>query len=330
MSDNQILLDNNECLFDEREDRFARYGERRPRLLVQQMARTYGCGEAMLLPTRGAEDAIDLVIRSQCSFGDNVVVCGPTFDLFETRARLNSIDVINVERHFQQKGTQAEFRIDWPKLLERDFSRTKIVYLVHPNNPTAEPIAQNQVEELARRLGGHGIVLIDEAYIEFTYAPSMIDLIARHPNVVVIRTLSKSWGGADLRCGSIAADENVLRTITPCASVYPFSNLVLERACAILANPRVMKERVEAIKTRKKKLSTALRDLPAIDWMVESDAPFILASLKKEGGGPFLSDRDIKVRFGFKSARLGSAIRISIGTDRENQMLIEALRQFPY
>ncbi len=172
-----------------------RYPEKQPALLVGQMAELCGVGPHNLLVTRGADDAIDAVIRGFCPPGKSAIAhCPPTFVMYDFFGRLHGANVMSVPL-LRDHG----FAVDFSGLRQAAATGARILFLCSPNNPTGTVIPDAPIRQLAGELERQAIVVVDEAYIEFTGQGGLAAAVARHPNLVVLRTLSKAWSLAGAR-----------------------------------------------------------------------------------------------------------------------------------
>ncbi len=177
-----------------------RYFDGQPQALVDALAAHYGVDPASLLVTRGSDEAIDLLVRAFCRAGeDRILVCPPTFGMYRFSAEVQGAGVLAVP-------LADDFRLDDEALIRRWTPDVKVVFLCSPNNPTGNALAPDSVERVLAALAGRAIVAIDEAYLEFSGQPGFLGSLARHPGLVILRTLSKAHGLAGARCGvAIAA-----------------------------------------------------------------------------------------------------------------------------
>ena len=180
-----------------------RYPELRPRSLQTTLADLFDVRAPALCPTRGSSEGIDLLIRSFCrAYRDNVVVLPPTFEMYASYASMQAADIRRVPL-LAKRG----FAVDWQTLDNRCDRNTKIIFLCSPNNPTGNLIPRTEILEFAKSRDGKSLVVVDEAYIEFSDQQSLANKIDDYENLVVLRTLSKAYALAGARCGVVIASE---------------------------------------------------------------------------------------------------------------------------
>jgi histidinol-phosphate aminotransferase len=201
-----------------------RYPEPQPHLLVERLAALYGVSEKRVLVGRGSDEGIDLLVRGFCRAGqDSVVICPPTFGMYAVAARIQGAGVLSVPL-LAERG----FALDESAVLARCTADVKLVFLCTPNNPTANLLDEQAILRLARALLGKAIIVIDEAYIEFSAAQSLARYVADLPNLAVLRTLSKAYALAGARCGTLIADPEVITLLRKVIPPYALTQLTLE------------------------------------------------------------------------------------------------------
>jgi histidinol-phosphate aminotransferase len=302
-----------------------RYPEPQPRALVERLASLYGVSPASLLVGRGSDEAIDLLVRAFCRADrDSVIVCPPTFGMYAVAARIQGANVIQVPLRAAQG-----FALDADAVLARCTPDVKLIFLCSPNNPTGNLLSAEAILGLAEALSGRAIVAIDEAYLEFSGAPSLAAHIDRLPHLAVLRTLSKAYALAGARCGSLIADPEVIALLRKVIPPYAMAQLSLEAVLKALEPSQlaVAREHVAAILTGRTKLLGALPTLPTIPRTWASAANFILAefadparSLARARGAGLLI-RDVRSYPG-----LERCLRITVGSAEQNQRLLDAIR----
>jgi histidinol-phosphate aminotransferase len=223
-----IRLNANEAPWSSRADRFRRplnrYPEIRPRSLAKTLGSYFGCDPSQLLVTRGTSEAIDLLIRAFCREGrDNIVTTAPTFSMYGHYATVQGAAHRTVETL-----PQNDFRIDVDAVLAACDEQTRLVFICSPNNPTGTLVPRPALVELLERRGDQSAIVVDEAYIEFSGEPSAVELLDRHSNLVVLRTLSKALAFAGARCGTVMGPAEVVRILNAIQAPYALSTPVVE------------------------------------------------------------------------------------------------------
>lgn len=300
------------------------YPEPRPLTLQRRLAAHYGVADEQLLVTRGSSEAIDLIIRGFCRAGtDAVVICPPTFGMYEVYARVQGARVRSVPL-LREQG----YALDVDRILAGWSDTDRLVFVCSPNNPTGNSFATADIERLAGALAGRGVVVLDAAYAEFSANDVSLELLARFENLLVLRTLSKAMALAGVRCGALLGAAPVVEVLGRVLPPYTFPVLCAEAVERALdpAGAAEGQRRVAQIRAGRETLAAQLARLPAIRRVWPSDANFLLieaadaAALvaRAKAGGVLLRD------FSHDPA-LPGCIRITIGTPEQNAQLLAAL-----
>jgi histidinol-phosphate aminotransferase len=304
-----------------------RYPEPQPRALVEGLAELYGVAAAEVLVGRGSDEAIDLLTRAFCRAGeDSVLITPPTFGMYSVAARIQGAGVVRVPLLDADRG----FALDERAVLAHCDERVKLVYVCSPNNPTGNRIEEAVLLRLAESLAGRALLVVDEAYVEFSGAPSLARHVTRHPYLTVIRTLSKAHGLAGARCGTLIAAPEIVSLLRKIIPPYAMTQPTIESVLAALepAQLAASRERVEAIRAERARVARALAGSPSVVRVFPSDANFLLVEFR-DAAAAFararaagLLVRDVRAQPG-----LGRHLRITIGTPEQNARLIEALER---
>ena len=311
-----LLLDANENPFGG----LNRYPEPQPRRLLSRLARYYGVGAESVLASRGSDEGIDLLVRAFCRPGqDAVIVCPPTFGFYAVAAQIQGAGVVEVP-------LGGGFSLDAEGIAKAAAAQpVKLIFLCSPNNPTGNDLDRDAILQLVRRLP-RSIVVVDEAYIEFSEAESLAGKIAETPNLVVLRTLSKAFGLAGIRCGALLASPPIIDLLRRIMAPYPIPSPVAGAALEGL-NPSGLARLahdVAALRRARDELATAIRALPGVRQVLPSSANFLLVRFEKPSQiRDQLEARGILVRD--IGDRVEGALRITVGSDRENGILLQAL-----
>jgi len=303
-----------------------RYPEPQPRELVRCLADLYGVTPAQLLVGRGSDEGIDLIVRALCRAGrDSVLICPPTFGMYSVAARIQGADVVSVPL---VRGKE-DFALDESTLLDRCTPDTKIVFLCSPNNPTGNLLCGEGILRIAAALRGRSAVVVDEAYIEFSDSRCLSGHLARLPNLVILRTLSKAHGLAGARCGALIADPELIsllrRIIPPYAIAQPTVEAVLRQLAP--AQTAISREHITLIRSERARVSAALASMSNVSRVWPSDANFVLAEFAEPDAalsaarGARLLVRDVRGHPGLRAC-----LRITIGSVEQNDRLLEALK----
>lgn len=321
-----VFLDANECAhepFIGGAD-YNRYPDQQPGKLVDALCRLYDVSSRNLSITRGADEAIAVLIQTFCIPGkDNILVCPPTFPMYRQSATVNAVKVV-------EAPLNADFSLNADKIKSVADNETKIIFLCSPNNPTANLMDSAEIKGLCRHFEGRALVVVDETYIEFAQdGLTLVSEVERIENLVVLRTLSKSYAAAGLRCGVALAAQDVTRLLLKVLAPYPVPQPVAQAALNILTPKnlaRLAQKRAE-VQERKARILPLLSALECVEEIFPSSANFIL--LRAKDPQEFVKrtlDAGIIVRDFSKAPRLENCIRLSIGSEEDMQRLLSALR----
>ncbi len=302
-----------------------RYPEVRPGRLGEVLAGIYGCAPDNLVITRGTSEGIDLLIRIFCRAGeDSIVTTTPTFSMYRHYARVQGARIVE-----HPAAPEHDFAIDPDGLLACCDDSTRIVFICSPNNPTGNSLARADLQEILERCRNRAAVVVDEAYIEFSSQPSVVDLLERYDNLVVLRTLSKALACAGARCGSVIAAKPVAQVLAAVQAPYALSTPVVECVENALADGGFDNARdwIAGIKTERTHLARRLAEFPFVDRVWPSDANFFL--VRADNAGAVMAHcaaHGVLVR-SFTND-LADCIRITVGSRDENRRLLEVLADY--
>ena len=268
----------------------------------------------------GSDEAIDLIFRIFCEPAiDNVVAIEPTYGMYKVCADINNVE-------YRKVLLDENFQPDAEQLLSSADENTKVIFLCSPNNPTGNLLNRSEMQKILERFSG--IVVIDEAYIDFSDQPSWLYELDKYPNLIVLHTFSKSWGLASLRCGMAFASEEIISFFNKVKYPYNLSSLVQDTILGQLDIGNENKEQwVKDILAERKNLSAALKNLPLVEKIYHSDANFLLVKVTDSNGiYQYLVDNGIIVRNRNSVTLCGNCLRITVGTDKENEILIDSLK----
>jgi histidinol-phosphate aminotransferase len=298
-----------------------RYPEPHPHELAEALARLYGVPAANLLPGRGSDESIDLVVRAFCRAGvDNVILCPPTFGMYAVAARIQGAAVREVPL-LKERG----YALDVDGVLAACDANTRVVFLCSPNNPTGNNMDPVAVQKLLTTLATRALVVVDEAYIEFSGGQSLTGSLAKYPNLVVLRTLSKAFGLAGARVGSLIASAPIVELLSKVIPPYSIPQLTIEAVLAVLAPASVViqRERVAQVKVERERLRAALETKKSVLRVWPSVANFLLVDFA-DPEATLAAARNARLLLRDMRASAG-ALRISVGTPEQNDRLIRSL-----
>jgi len=269
----------------------------------------------------GSDEAIDLLYRAFCTPGqDNVIILPPTYGMYEVSAGINDVRVkkVNLTEDFQLKPKEIIEAID---------EYTKIIFICSPNNPSGNSLNRDDIDYIIENF--EGLVVLDEAYIDFTGEASYIERLAGFENLMIIQTFSKAWGLASLRIGMAFASAEIIKIINRIKPPYNISGLTQEKVLEALAQAEKKDEMVSRILEEKKFLEEQLSQLPLILHIYPSDANFLLMKVTDARKiYQFLIDDQIIVRDRSKVVLCEDCLRITVGTEKENNFLLESLSKY--
>jgi len=322
-----VLLNANESPWSLLPDsKLNRYPEPQPERLVSRLANLYQVNREQLLVTRGSDEGIDLLTRVFCRAGkDAILQCTPAFGMYSIAAQTQGADVVSIPRRIADN-----FSMDTDKLLKtiKSDSRIKLVFLTSPNNPTGDSIDKETLLRILQAANNKALVVVDEAYAEFSNKDSFTPLVSDYNNLVVLRTLSKAWAGAGLRCGSVIANGEVLDLLRRIIAPYPLASPVVEMAERLL-EPQMLQLQQRLLKALASNKKRLLKILQAQDYITDiwpGDANFILIrSYDASRLMQHCRQHNVMLRAFNNEALLADCIRISVGSDSDLDSLETAL-----
>ena len=310
----EIFLDANENPYN---NGINRYPDPHQKALKAKVAEIKGISADSLFIGNGSDEAIDLVYRVFCVPGaSNAVSIAPSYGMYEVAAAMNDIE-------FRKVQLRPDFSMDTEAMLSAADSKTRLMFICSPNNPTGNSFPVEQIEDILERFGG-GVVL-DEAYIDFSVRPSLTSLVKRYPNLIVLQTLSKAWGMAGLRIGLAIADPAVIALMSKVK--YPYNINVLAQKMALMKLDEAAKDKAVAeIVGQRFRLEKELAKCPEVKGIYSSDANFLLVRFENPDevyerlltGGVIVRNRS-------KVSGCEGCLRITVGTPVENDRLLRLL-----
>ncbi len=304
-----IFLDANESPFGH----LNRYPDPRQRVLKERLAASRGIDPEQVFIGNGSDEAIDLAFRIFCEPGrDRVVICPPTYGMYEVSAGINNVEVVRVP-------LTREFQPDLPRLRGLE---ARILFLCSPNNPTGNSL--DHIEPIIRQ--ARGIVFLDEAYIDFSERASLVERIDEFPNLIVAQTFSKARAHAAIRVGTAYASKEIIACFDKVKPPYNISILNQQAALKALDDEQLFRAHREEILQQRHWLERELRGIPCVRNVYPSDANFVLIEVDDAGRvHAALTGKRIIVRN--RDAAVRNCLRITIGKRDENETLIQALTQ---
>ncbi len=278
---------------------------------------------ANILATRGADEGIELLIRTFCkAYQDDILICPPTYGMYAISAENHGAGIVKVPLIANQLDLDG---------IKKQVGKVKVVFLCSPGNPTGNLLAQEQIKAVIELFKDSAIVVVDEAYIEFSAKASVVSWLAQYDNLVVLRTLSKAFALAGLRCGFTLANSDIITMLSKVIAPYPISAPVAEIASQALANDNLeqVKVRVEETRLLRQQLANWLTEQPWCVKVHHSDANFVLFKASSAQTKDFIFNallaQGILIRDQSKQVQLDACLRISIGSERELELLKQTI-----
>lgn len=310
----EIFLDANENPYN---NGINRYPDPHQKALKSRISEIKGIAAGSLFLGNGSDEAIDLVYRVFCEPGkSNTVSIAPSYGMYEVAAAMNDVE-------FRKVRLRPDFSMDTEAMLAATDSKTRLMFICSPNNPTGNSFPVEQIEELLERFGG--VVVLDEAYIDFSVRPSLASVVKRYPNLIVLQTLSKAWGMAGLRIGLAVADPAVISLMSKVK--YPYNINVVAQKMALMKLDEAAKDKAVAeIVGQRFRLEKELCKCPEVKGIYSSDANYLLVRFDNpdEVYGRLLAGGLI-VRNRSKVPGCEGCLRITVGTPAENDRLLRLL-----
>jgi len=317
-----VFLDANENAYGSpMEDEYNRYPDPLQWQLKFQLARIKGVPAENIFIGNGSDEVIDLAYRIFCDpQKDNAIICPPTYGMYEVSANINDVPVKRV-------NLTVSYQLDVPAILAATDANTKLLFICSPNNPTGNDMKREDVEQLLKEFPG--IVIIDEAYINYSKQKTFIQELTTHPNLIVMQTLSKAWGMAALRVGLCYASMDIIDLFNKVKPPYNINEASQQMATEALANTALVNGWIREVVVQKNRVSGELANLSFVEKVHPSDANFILIKVKDaEGLYKFLAGQGIVVRNRSHEPLCGNSLRITIGTPAENKKLVQTFKQY--
>jgi histidinol-phosphate aminotransferase len=315
----RVFLDANENPYNQP---FNRYPDPLQFELKDVLSKVKGVPAENIFLGNGSDEAIDLPYRCFCEPGkDNVVAIEPTYGMYKVCADINNVEYrpVLLDEHFQ---------ITADRLLAATDAHTKIIWLCTPNNPTGNCLKREEVVKVIEQF--EGLVIVDEAYSDFSSQPTFRSELSKYPNLIVLNTMSKAWGCAAIRLGMAFASKDIIGLFNKVKYPYNVNLLTQQQALEALKDPFEVDNWVKVLLQERSRMADAFELLPICKKVYPTDANFFLARMTDAPKiYDYLVDKGIIVRNRHRVQLCENCLRITIGTKTENSELIAALRQFP-
>lgn len=317
-----VFLDANENAFGSPlEQQFNRYPDPLQYAVKKRLSEIKGVPPRNIFLGNGSDEAIDILFRSFCNPGvDNVILMPPTYGMYQVSANINDVAVRNVP-------LTEDFQLNLEGIAEAIDAHTKLIFVCSPNNPTGNSMNRTDVETLLTNFDG--LVVVDEAYINFSRQKTFIQELTEYANLVVLQTLSKAWGLAGLRVGMAFASEEIIEVMNKVKPPYNINEASQQLALQALANIDQVNGWIKETLIQRDNLVLQLKSFDFVLDIYPSDANFILVkTIDPKGIYNFLVQKGIIVRDRSKVDLCAGCLRITVGTPQENNTLIQTLQNF--
>ena len=313
-----VFLDANENPYNAP---YNRYPDPLQRELKAMLSKVKGVPVENIFLGNGSDEAIDLVFRIFCQPGrDNVVSIAPTYGMYQVCADINDVE-------YRQVLLDDNYQFKAADLLAATDEHTKAIWLCSHNNPTGNSLDRDEILKVIDQFGG--IVVVDEAYIDFAQQLSLRQELPRHPNLIILQTMSKAWGSAAIRLGMAFASREIISLYNKVKYPYNVNLLTQQQAQEMLRDPFEVDKWVRTLLGERTRLMQAFQELPICEQVYKTDANFFLARMTDaQQIYDYLVDRGIIVRNRTRVHLCHNCLRITVGTRSENAELLSALRQY--
>lgn len=318
-----VFLDANENAYGSPlGDNFNRYPDPLQLELKHKLGPVKGLPPENMFLGNGSDEAIDILFRAFCEPGkDQAIICPPTYGMYEVAAKINNVDIKKVNL------IPETFQLDLKGIRTAIDDSVKLIFICCPNNPTGNGVKWKEIQELLENFAG--IVVVDEAYINFARYPSLIPELLNYPNLVILQTLSKAWGLAGLRVGMAFASQQIIDIFNKIKPPYNVNAVSQHLALEALDQVEQVNAWIREIVSERDRIALQLLNLDYVEKVYPSDANFLLVKMKEpKKVYDFLASRKIVVRDRSQVGLCEGCLRITIGTLNENIFLLKALDDY--
>lgn len=302
---------------------YNRYPDPLQHEVKEQLSKLKGVSPSSIFLGNGSDEAIDLLFRAFCEPGvENVVAIDPTYGMYQVCAEVNNVA-------YRKVLLDANYHFQAADLLAAADKETKLIFLCSPNNPTGNSLQGGEIEKVLK--GFDGLVVVDEAYIDFSPEQSWLTVLENYPNLVVLQTFSKAWGCAAIRLGMAFASPAIIGLLNKIKYPYNVNILTQQEALRMLGSAHEVKEWVDTLLAERTRLVAAFKKLSCCEEVYPTDANFFLAKVKDAKGlYDYLVAKGIIVRNRTNVSLCYNCLRITIGTPEENAQLLAAIKHSPF
>ncbi len=308
-----------------------RYPEPQPARLLEVYARAYGLPEEHIFMSRGADESIALLSRIFCEpRKDAVIIHPPTFGIYKVYTGTVPGKILEVPLI----KTEGRFKLDTEGIIstaQKGQDCVKLIYLCSPNNPTGTSFPREEILKICKAVEGKSIVILDEAYVEFSQSGSLVPELGTHPNLIILRTLSKAYSLAGARMGvTLCADPDFIAFMrTKASETYPLPKGSVEAALKALSMKETVERNIQSVLAQRDRMRETFEGSPLVTHVYPSDANFLLVEMKDAKGFlDFCAENNIILRDFSDKPGTENALRISVGTPEENDLVLKLLNGF--
>ena len=300
---------------------YNRYPDPHQLAVKEKLAQIKGIGSQHIFLGNGSDECIDLLYRSFCEPGrDNIIICPPTYGMYEVSANINDVEV-------RKAPLLDDFQLDLVHLENLVDEHTKLIWLCSPNNPTGNSLNRRDIEMVLNNF--KGIVVVDEAYINFARQKSFVQELTEYPNLVVMQTLSKAWGLAGLRLGMAFASEAIIEILNKVKPPYNINQATQELVLKALEEVGQVNDMIHLLVDMRQALTEVFLSMPTVEKVYPSEANFILVKIKDARKiYEFLLTKGIVLRDRSNVKLCEDCLRITVGTEKENTILVDAMQDW--
>ncbi|WP_185858701.1 histidinol-phosphate transaminase [Blattabacterium cuenoti] len=323
---NSIFLDANENSFGPPLsflNSYHRYPDPIQKELKKKISELKNVSTSNIFLGNGSDEIIDLIYRIFSIPGiDNAIIFPPTYGMYEVSGKIHGVDIVKITL------TEEEYQLNLDKIKKIVNHHSKIIFICSPNNPTGNDIKRKDIEHIIRIFSG--IIVLDEAYIDFSYQKSFSIDICKYPNLIILQTLSKSWGLAGLRIGIAIASKEIISWMNKIKHPYNISYLSQEIAIKALENKDLFFYHLKNIFSERKYMEKSLQKISIIEKVYPSSANFLLVKINFSSKNlyKYLMEKNVFVRDRSKIVLCNHCLRITIGNHEENEYLINKIKKY--
>jgi histidinol-phosphate aminotransferase len=287
-----------------------------------QLAQIKCCAEDQIFIGNGSDEAIDLLMRMSCASGlHNIIICPPTYGMYEVSASINNISINRV-------SLNSDYQLNVTEILNEINPSTRLIFICSPNNPTGNKINRESIYQILDAYKT-GFVVIDEAYIDFSDEPSFIDELAKYPQLIILQTLSKAYGLASLRLGMAFANPQIIALLNKIKPPYNIGGATQEIVQKALSDKQFVVDAIKLISDEKLKLIHELEKIPQVKKTYTSHSNFLLVNFEKaQELFDYLINEKVITRNRSNVPLCEESIRITIGLPAENRALLQKIKSF--